>query len=250
MEDQALNGVPKFCGNCGAAIVPGDRFCGHCGSTFGVEAAAQQPSSRDFRPAVPKRQFKRRAWLWLVAVILLGVAITAGFWAAEEYFPSEEGMYSRGMLYFQGEGGYPKDPVKAAEWFRPAAEKGSVSAAEMLGRMYQDGIGVSKDDRQAFYWWNLAYTLEGTYGHPDSQAQVGIMYLHGSGVTKDVEKGLDLCRQAAERGSADAQFALGRIYVNTMSFDEWNKGLEWFRQAARQGHEAAQTELRKRNIRW
>jgi hypothetical protein len=253
MEDEAVNITPKFCGHCGAAIVAGDKFCGECGSAYGneketAEKQAQPPPSRNgISAAVIQKPVKRRKLVWIALLIILAAAIGIGYWISKEYFPSGVDMHVKGMMHFHGQAGYPKDRAKAAEWFRRAADKGDSSSAEMLGRMYHEGLGVSMDDSQAFYWWSRAYSLSGS---PSTQAKVGIMYMKGQGVAKDLDKGRDICRQAAEGGSSDAAFALGQSYANTMSFDEWQEGCEWYKKAAKSGHKEAQEKLRKLNMTW
>lgn len=51
----------------------------------------------------------------------------------------------------EGLAAYKKDDYATAlKEFRPLAEKGNAEAQKMLGRMYDDGEGVAKDDVEAF----------------------------------------------------------------------------------------------------
>ena len=49
-------------------------------------------------------------------------------------------------------------------------------------------------------------------GHADAQASLGGMYLEGRGVPQDVAEAVRWIRQAAEQGQRDAQTLLGRMY--------------------------------------
>ena len=48
------------------------------------------------------------------------------------------------------------DLGKAAEWYRKAAEQGFVDAQANLGMMYYHGQGVSRDHKEAARWLQLA----------------------------------------------------------------------------------------------
>jgi localization factor PodJL len=50
----------------------------------------------------------------------------------------------------------PKDYEQAASWFRKAAERGQVKAQHNLGVFYYKGLGVAKDEQQAYFWFLLA----------------------------------------------------------------------------------------------
>jgi hypothetical protein len=52
--------------------------------------------------------------------------------------------------------GLPKDPAKAARWYRKAAEQGLAEAQYSLGQMYAKGRGVPKDPVSAYMWLSLS----------------------------------------------------------------------------------------------
>ncbi len=101
----------------------------------------------------------------------------------------------------------PKDPAKAFEWYRNAAEQG---------------------DPRAQYW-------------------LGMMYVAGFGVSRDYAKGMDWLTKAAEQGDAEALWHLGNIYavppVGAESpFDVKHdnaKAIAWWSKAAERGHAVA-----------
>ena len=73
------------------------------------------------------------------------------------------------------------DYALAAELIRPYAEQGDPEAQFKLGRMYQEGQGVSKDQAEAVKW----YRLSAEAGQPFAQNNLGVMYKNGWGVTQD-----------------------------------------------------------------
>jgi TPR repeat protein len=77
--------------------------------------------------------------------------------ASQDYAPAE---YRLGALYVRVEGNPQtdvlEDPLLADKWLHKAAEQGSGDAMRTLGRMYQSGAGVDKNEVQAFMWLDLA----------------------------------------------------------------------------------------------
>ena len=53
--------------------------------------------------------------------------------------------YDLGVRYTEGDG-TDKDPAQAARWFALASEDGDLRATDLLGRCYQSGAGVEKDE--------------------------------------------------------------------------------------------------------
>ena len=45
------------------------------------------------------------------------------------------------------------DYVEAAKWYRKAAEQGHVLAQTLLGKMYQQGVGVTQDYAESVKWF-------------------------------------------------------------------------------------------------
>jgi TPR repeat protein len=72
-------------------------------------------------------------------------------------------------------------------------------------------------------------------GDADAQFSVGISYLEGLGVKKDVEEGLKWVNKAAEQNFGMAQFALGKFYYLGVDADkDMDKAVSWFEKAAAQ----------------
>ena len=67
--------------------------------------------------------------------------------------------------------------------------------------MYRDGIGVSKNDQEAFKWFSLA----AKQNDPEAQYNVGTMYAKGKGVQQNMQEALIWMKRAAEQGDQEAQ---------------------------------------------
>ena len=88
------------------------------------------------------------------------------------------------------------------------AEQGDAGAQYSLGWMYDQGLGVIQNYKQAAYWYRLA----AKQGQADSLYNLGIMYANGWGVTQGYNKAVRLYRLAAKQGNSSAPFNLGVMY--------------------------------------
>ncbi len=90
------------------------------------------------------------------------------------------------------------NPERAAEMFSYAASYfGDPSAQYNLARLYLEGNGLDRDDRQAARWLNLAAEK----GHSSAQALLGQLLVNGQGVPRQRARGLmwlELARQTAD----------------------------------------------------
>ena len=57
---------------------------------------------------------------------------------------------------FQNGLGVAKDEMEAVTWYRKAAEQGNAHAQYNLGWMFQNGLGVSKNRAEAITWYRKA----------------------------------------------------------------------------------------------
>ncbi len=138
------------------------------------------------------------------------------------------------------------EKAKSLTALQYAAEQGQPVAQWKLGRMYADGDGVPHDDMRAFnYFSQIANT------HPDevpgtpqarfvANAFVALGHYYASGIpnsriTPDPARARDLFAYAATYfGDADAQYELGRLYLNENPRDP-HQAARWFQLAATKG---------------
>jgi len=138
------------------------------------------------------------------------------------------------------------DKAKAFTALQYAADQGHLAAQWKVGRMYAAGDGVPHDDLRAFnYFSQIANS------HPDempgtAQAHIvanafvalGHYYLTGipnSAVVQDTGRAREMFAYAASYfGDADAQYQLGRLYLDGTPSDP-HQAARWFQLAATKG---------------
>ena len=80
-------------------------------------------------------------------------------------------------------------------------------------------------------------------GNADAQLILGKMYWMGQGVLKDPDQAMKWFKASAMQGNADAQFFLGSIYL--LPHTDITEGVKWLRLSAEQGNQDAQWMLGK-----
>jgi TPR repeat protein len=144
-----------------------------------------------------------------------------------------------GRMYEMGIGVH-KDNIEAVKWFRKAAEQGYAVAQFNLGLMYGNGMGVDKDEREAVQWFRKA----AEQGNAAAQKTLGFLYENGRGVDKDDREAVQWYRKAADQGHSVAQHNLGKLYANGMGVDQnYREAAQLYRKAADQGYAVAQYAL-------
>ena len=83
-------------------------------------------------------------------------------------------------LYWQG-WGVLRDDKEAVQWFQKAASQGLDIAQTNLGSMYGQGRGVPLDYKTAAQW----YLKAARQGFAKAQYNLGNLYARGQGVPKD-----------------------------------------------------------------
>lgn len=89
----------------------------------------------------------------------------------------------------------------SVEALREAASSGDVAAQYRLGRMYETGRRVSRNEGMAALWYRRAADR----GHAEAQFRLGLMYASGRGLARDPEKAARRLRDAAEQGVSAAK---------------------------------------------
>lgn len=148
----------------------------------------------------------------------------------------------------RGSAGLPDsgDKAKAFSALQYAADQGHIAAQWKVGRMYAAGEGVPQDDQRAFaYFSQIANT------HPDeppgtARARIvanafvalGHYYLKGipgTTIVPDAGRAREMFAYAASYfGDADAQYQLGRLYLDGSPSDP-HQAARWFQLAATKG---------------
>ena len=140
-------------------------------------------------------------------------------------------QYELGARFWQ-EGKF----TEAYEWYKKAADNGSVRGAHALGVMYVFGQGVAIDYAEAMKW----FTTAAQQGDVDSQYSLGVRYAKGDHVQQNFTEAVKWFSMAANQGQADAQVSLGRRYANGEGVPkDVVEAYKWFTIAADQKHWAA-----------
>lgn len=91
---------------------------------------------------------------------------------------------------------------------RELAEKKYVAAMTNLGVHYANGLGASKDDRQAAHWYRLA----AEEGEVVAMYHLGLSYAHGRGVEQNAQEAVRWLEKATDGDNVNAMMMLARMY--------------------------------------
>jgi len=109
-----------------------------------------------------------------------------------------------------GQLGGEPDYDAVAKLYQAGAVKHNATDEDNLGMLYINGKGVPKDVAKGVEWFNQAIKD----GSTKALFDLGVMYVYGSKIPKDLALGMKLCRQAAVQGSPQALFHMG---IRTMN---------------------------------
>ncbi len=169
--------------------------------------------------------------------------------------------HALGLMHERGMAGWPANRLKAARWFERAADQGWAPAHTALGRLaeerdptaavahYQRAADAGETEAQLA----LACVLRQPGRSPLDRltarrwlaqaAQSGhakaLLLLADDTLGTDPELAAEAWRLAAEAGSAEAQYRLGKQLLARTTPDGRREGERWLRQACEQGHAGA-----------
>jgi TPR repeat protein len=149
-------------------------------------------------------------------------------------------QYYAGWMYENGLG-VAIDHREAARWYRLAAEQGDSFSQTQLGYFYEKGLGVARADKLAAQW----YARSAEAGDRQGQMYLATLYRDGRGVARDFKEAEKWFSMAADQGSAWAQMNLGLLYTHGgdgVPLD-YVKAVDFFRKAADQNDADAQYNL-------
>ncbi len=190
-----------------------------------------------------------------------------------------EAMHSLAKCYLEGRG-IKRDPKTAIQWLRLACEQNCVEALNTLGNCYERGINsgtfdeenwiLERNQDEALNLYNLAKLqeqqsaqisakkselIENKVTSTNSDFEKGSKLHYGTyNIQQDMRGAIHYYQMAASANFAQAQYALGEIYLKGYTGDsrfgppdiidkDINLAVEWFRKAAAQGHLDAISQL-------
>ena len=156
-------------------------------------------------------------------------------------------QYSLAGLYYRGQG-VEQNYEQALHLYECSANQGNPYADYELAKMYRDGIGTEKSTEkldihfiQAFHGF-LQLEMR---SHDDKlQYRLGQMFHTGTGTDQDDAAAADYWGRSAKLGNVNAQYALGRLWLENGSGDP-EQAVAWITKAAEGGNAAAQYALGK-----
>jgi TPR repeat protein len=123
------------------------------------------------------------------------------------------------------------DYATALQLFQPLADEGFSPAQFIIGLMYEQGQGVTKNYSEAMRWFRKA----ADQGNSGAQLGLGAMFSKGEGVPKDNAEAAKWYRLAADQGVAMAQYNLAvRYYEGRGVPQDYVSAHMWFNLAAAQ----------------
>ena len=155
-------------------------------------------------------------------------------------------LYTLARAMEESEGPALADPIRAADLYRRAAEKGHPMAALRYGLALAEGNGAKRDFAGAQHWLLVAYND----GIPEAALAMGDITAHmppsrDKAVNEQiVQSAFAWYANAASAGVASAQFKLANAYLGGAgTARDFAQATLWYGRAARQGLPDAQHAL-------
>lgn len=156
-------------------------------------------------------------------------------------------QYSLAGLYYRGQG-VEQDDTRAFLLYQSSAEQGNPYASYELAKMYRDGIGTAKDSGAAEQHFRKAFAgfcgLEKESHDDKLQYRLGQMLHTGTGTERDDAAAAEYWQCAAKLGNVNAQYALGKLWLENGSGDS-DQAVVWLMKAAEGGNASAQYAMGK-----
>jgi TPR repeat protein len=108
------------------------------------------------------------------------------------------------------------DVPLAVKEFSAAADEGHSDSQFNLGLMYEQGIGVEKDEKEALVW----YLKAAQQGNSNAQYNVAVLYENGRGCNVNFKEAHRWYREAVMKGDGLAVGNLGMLYLRAQGVKE------------------------------
>ncbi len=158
--------------------------------------------------------------------------------------------YSLAGLYYNGQG-VDQSYIKAFNLYLRSAEQGFPYANFEVAKMYRDGIGTYKNEKESNKYFRSAFIgfekLE-KQSHDDKiQYRLGWMLQNGIGTEKDIGRAKKYYEKSAKLGNAFACYLLAKLILaeDNPTITEIKTAIEYLEQASASGNQYAQYSLGK-----
>lgn len=131
---------------------------------------------------------------------------------------------------------------QALRLWLPIAEKENADAQYNLGILYMKGLGVEKNIKTAFIWYKRA----SANGHTDAMFNLGTMYNKGKVIYRSPKDANRWWLKAAELGNDAAQFNIAVEYAYGRNLGKnVDEAIKWWKKSALQGNKDARAALHR-----
>jgi len=138
------------------------------------------------------------------------LALSAFLLATATFSIEASAQYQENAHFEAGIAAYEAGDLPLAfQEFLAAAGEGDVGSQFNVALMYEQGLGVAKDEQEAVVWYGKA----ASQGNAAAQYNLGVLYENGRGTEVDFAKANEWYRKASVQGDALAIGNLGMLYV-------------------------------------
>lgn len=184
----------------------------------------------------PTRRFPRSLLVACLAVLpLAATAIGPAPAVAEERQNHKEAVKNLKAYALYKAGEYDA----ARQLWEELAAIGNTTALVNLSNLFQQGQGVTEDQKKAMEYVAKAAEL----GDARAQYELGLAYEKGTVLGRDIDKAAGWLKKSAEQDYADGQFAYGVMLatsygkgVEKATDPERTEALDWLRKAKANGN--------------
>jgi uncharacterized protein len=157
-------------------------------------------------------------------------------WMAAAREGNARAMFYLGVAFDRGRG-VARDAARARQWYRRAAVLNHAEAAYNLALLYRDGVGVRRSAASAEKWLRIAASQRDR----DAARDLGVLILGHDSVSEErAREAVYWYRKASGAGDAKATFNLGLCYVDGLGVRRnVRRGRELIARAKRAGLPAA-----------
>ena len=104
----------------------------------------------------------------------------------------------------------PQSTDELFQLINQPARRGNTEAQFYLGKMFQSGNGISKNESEALNWFKRSAGRNNV----NAQYELGLIYQHGKGVKTNINTAKKWYKKCADQGHYDAQNILTKLAQN------------------------------------
>ena len=150
------------------------------------------------------------------------------------------GKWAQGICYEYGLTSNAIDIAKAVNFYNLAAQQGYAPAIYSLGKCYEYGYGLIKDEKMAL----SMYLMAANRGCLAALYSLGIQLEQGTHIKQDEKLAMKCYCLAANKGHTGAQYVIGMRYqIGFRVTQNIDTAIFWYQKAANKNHQKAKIAL-------